>query len=441
MKRSIIALALVGLFSASASAESLDLNQALKKSPYASAAELGIMEGLVVPQSKQVTKENALQTPPYNRWSYQHMRMFYPSADIKPADSPIDLEKDLQDLSHIKVKNSDGEMRSFSDFLTETWTDSLVVIKGDKIVSEHYLNNMTPNTPHQMMSVTKSFGGLLALMAIDEGKLSENDPVTLHVPELKQASGFNGATVAHVLNMTNSMDFTEHYADPESGIRTYGAVLGWTPKVEGVVYPDNLYRYLQTLEIDTAHKHGEIFHYQTPKTDVLNWITNRVNGETFQQAMEQQLWSKLGTSGETYVLLDDNANLVAGGGLNATPMNLAKFATMMLNDGEFNGEQVVSKNVIDQIAAGGNKDAFTNGPDASDNMPGGEWSYRAQWWVKHTPGAEAFMAIGIHGQWIYIDREHDIAIIKQSSAPDSVTPEQEAYDLNGLYAIVEALSK
>lgn len=237
------------------------------------------------------------------------------------------------------------------------------------------------------------------------------------------------------------MDFTEHYADPASGIRTYGAVLGWTPKVEGVVYPDNLYNYLQTLEIDTAHKHGEIFHYQTPKTDVVNWITNRVNGETFQQAMEQQLWSKLGTSGETYVLLDDNANLVAGGGLNATPMNLAKFATMLLNDGEFNGEQVVSKNVIDQIAAGGNKDAFANGPDASDNMPGGEWSYRAQWWVKHTPGAEAFMAIGIHGQWIYIDREHDIAIIKQSSAPDSVTPEQEAYDLNGLYAIVEALSK
>ncbi|MCG9788444.1 beta-lactamase family protein [Vibrio mediterranei] len=441
MKRSIIALTLVSIFTASVHANSVDIEELLQKDPYATATELGIMEGLVVPTEKQVTKENALQTPPYNRWSYQHMRMFYPSADIAPSKSPVSLKKNIQDLSNIKVKNGQGEERTFEQFLTETWTDSLIVIKGDKIVSETYMNGMAPDTPHQMMSVTKSFGGLMALMAIDKGKFKESDPVTMHVPELKAASGFANATVQQVLNMTNSMDFTEHYADSTSGIRTYGAVLGWTEKVEGVEYPDNLYKYLQTLEIDNNHKHGEIFHYQTPKTDVVNWITNRANGTNFQGSLEKELWSKLGTEGETYVLLDNNANLVAGGGLNATPMNLAKFATMMLNDGEFNGQQVVSKEVIDQIANGGNKLAFANGPDASANMPGGEWSYRAQWWVKHTPGQEAFMAIGIHGQWIYIDRGNDIAIVKQSSAPDSVTLEQEAYDLNGLYAIVKALSE
>ena len=441
MKRSIIALAIVSVVAGAAYANSSDIEQALVDNPYATASELGIMEGLVVPRDKQVTKENALQTPPYNRWSYQHMRMFYPSSDISPADNPVILEQDPKNLSHIKVKNANGELRSFEQYLTETWTDSLVVIKGNKIVSEHYLNGMSPDTPHQMMSVTKSFGGLLAMMAIDEGKVNESDPVIMHVPELEIASGFNKATVEQVLNMTNSMDFTEHYADPTSGIRTYGAVLGWTKKVEGIDYPENLYSYLQTLEIDKDYKHGEVFHYQTPKTDVVNWITSRANGQTFQESMEEKLWSKLGTEGETYVLLDNNANLVAGGGLNATPMNLAKFAMMMLNNGEFNGQQVVSKRVIDQIAKGGDREAFAKGPDASENMPGGEWSYRSQWWVKHTPGSEAFMAIGIHGQWIYIDREREVAIVKQSSATESVTPEQEAYDLNGLYAIVEALSK
>jgi len=138
--------------------------------------------------------------------------------------------------------------------------------------------------------------------------------------------------------MTNSMDFTEVYDDPKSGIMTYVAVLGWKPKLPDVEYPDSLYDYLVTLKTDKAHKDGEIFHYQTPKTDVVNWVTNRVNNESFQEALYNEVWSKIGTEGETYVLLDNNATLVAGGGLNATPYNLARFAIMMLNDGKFNGD-------------------------------------------------------------------------------------------------------
>jgi CubicO group peptidase (beta-lactamase class C family) len=47
------------------------------------------------------------------------------------------------------------------------------------------------------------------------------------------------------------------------------------------------------------YKHGEIFHYQTPKTDVVKWVTNRVNNQSFQDAMYDKLRSKLGTEGET----------------------------------------------------------------------------------------------------------------------------------------------
>ena len=79
--------------------------------------------------------------------------------------------------------------------LKETWTDAIVVVRGDQIVYENYLNGMTPNTPHQMMSATKSFGGLLGLMAVANGKLKESDPVTKYVPELKVENGaFANAT-------------------------------------------------------------------------------------------------------------------------------------------------------------------------------------------------------------------------------------------------------
>jgi len=410
---------------------------------YATAAEMGLMQGFPPPPDKQVTRFNALQTAPYNRWSYQHMRMLYPSANVPAADKPVTLSKtiDWNLEKDVKIKEpGTGKTKRMADFLKETYTDAIVVIRGDQIVYENYFNGMNPNQPHQMMSATKSFGGLLGLMAVADGKLKESDPVTAYVPELKKAGAFAGATFGQVLNMTNSMDFTEDYADPKSGIRTYGAVLGWTAKVDGVEYPDSLYAYLQTLQIDPKHKHGEIFHYQTPKTDVVNWVTNRVNNESFQEALYEKIWSKIGTEGETYVLLDNKATLVAGGGLNATPYNLARFAIMMKDNGRFDGRQVVPASVVDMIAKGGSIKAFDAGPDSDDVVhKKGEWSYRAQWWIKHTKGMEAFMAIGIHGQWIYIDRKRDVAIVKLSSMPKSKDTYMDGYNLEGFYGIVRYL--
>ncbi len=208
---------------------------------YASAEELGIMQGFPPPPDKQVTKANAIQNPPYNRWAYQHMRMFFPSAPVQAADKPFPLSKtiDWSFEKNVKVMEpGTGKTKNMADFLKETWTDAIVVIRGDQIVYEKYLNGMTPNTPHQMMSATKSFGGLLGLMAVANGKLTETDPVSLHVSELKTKDGaFADATFGQVLDMTNSMDFSEVYDDPTSGIMTYVSVLGWKPKREGVEYP------------------------------------------------------------------------------------------------------------------------------------------------------------------------------------------------------------
>jgi len=419
---------------------------ALAEDKYATAEELGLMKGFPPPPDKQVTKANALLSAPFNRWSYQHMRMFYPSAGVPAADVRVPLSKTIDWSFEDGVKVMEpgtGKTKSLDDFMKETWTDALVVIRGDQIVYENYFNGMNPNQPHQMMSATKSFGGLLGLIAVANGKLKESDLVTKYVPELETENGaFAGATFGQVLNMTNSMNFTEVYDDPRSGIRTYGAVLGWTPKVEGIQYPESLYKYLVTLKVDKKHKHGEIFHYQTPKTDVVNWVSNRVNSQSFQEALYDEVWSKIGTEGETYVLLDNNATLVAGGGLNATPYNLARFAMMMLHNGKFNGKQVVPASVVEKIAKGGSIKAFDAGPDSDDVVhKKGEWSYRAQWWVKHTKGMEAFMAIGIHGQWIYIDQNHNVAIVKVSSMPKSKDTYVDGYNLEGFYGIVRYLSK
>lgn len=404
---------------------------------YATAEARGLMKGFPAPPDKRVNSANAIFGVPYNRWSYQNMRRIYPSAPVRAAEQPIHLVRDIDsEIRELLVTREDGSQADLQTFFKETYTDSFVVLHQGKVVYEQYLNGMTPDTPHQMMSVTKSFAGLLALIASSEGLLSEQDQVTKWVPELTQSSAFNGATVGQVLNMANSMSFSEDYHDTESDIQRYGRVLGLMKGQQGEQLPQNLYDYLVSLKKGPL-EHGAQYEYQTPKADVLNWVTNRVTGLSFEEDLANRLWTQLGTDGETYVLLDKNGNLFAGGGLNASPNNLARFAAMMLNDGRIEGRQLVPTHVLKTIQAGASKEQFSKSIDAVGTFSDGHWSYRAQWWVRQTPGKESINALGVNGQWVSLDLERKVAVIRQSSQPVAIGSFYDDYMVNVIDTIVK----
>jgi len=399
------------------------------------------MEGFPPPPDKRVNRSNALMMAPYNRWSYQHMRNVFPSAPVRTSDTvrPLHVEIDSA-ITGLDVARADGTVADFPTFLRETYTDSFLVATADRLVYEFYSNGMHPAQPHQMMSVTKSFAGLFALMAHADGLIDLSRPVGEVITELSGASAFAEATVGEVLDMTNSFDFREDYADPTSGIAQYGTALGWL-ELPGVSAPDSLYEFLATCTKDPRYAHGEIFSYQTPKTDVVNWITNRATGQSFQDQMSDSLWSKLGTEAPTYVLLDRSGTLVAGGGLNAAPRDLARFAIMVLNGGMVGGETILDPAIIETLETGGSREKFSRGPAAVGAWAGGDWSYRAQWWIRHTAGREAITAIGVHGQWIYVDRRRGVAIVKQSSQPVSSDDAMDAFVLSAFDAIIDAVGQ
>jgi len=112
---------------------------------------------------------------------------------------------------------------------------------------------------------------------------------------------------------------------------------------------------------------------------------------------------------------------------------------MLLNDGNADGQQIVAPTIIDVLQTGGSLEAFSNGTEAVGAFAGGDWSYRAQWWIRHTPGREAIAAIGIHGQWIYVDRRRGVAIVKQSSQPVSSDPAADQFILNAFDAVIDHL--
>ena len=59
---------------------------------YATHHELGLQQGFPPPQEKQVTQDNALISAPFNRYSYQNMREFYPTVNIPPSSNPRPLK-------------------------------------------------------------------------------------------------------------------------------------------------------------------------------------------------------------------------------------------------------------------------------------------------------------------------------------------------------------
>lgn len=119
---------------------------------FASHAEFGLMQGFPPPEDKRVDRSNALFGVPFNRWSYQNMRSLYPTAGIGNATEPVRIDRKIDGgLDDQMVARENGEKVDMATWLRESYTDSIVVIKGDTIVWERYLNGMNANAPHQMM--------------------------------------------------------------------------------------------------------------------------------------------------------------------------------------------------------------------------------------------------------------------------------------------------
>ncbi len=399
--------------------------------------ELGLMQGFPPPAGKRVDRFNGVWEPPFNRWAYQNMRRIWPTAPVRPSDDGKALRREIDaDIGSLSVRRKDGSLADFETFLRQTFTDSLIVVHKDRVVYERYLNGMTPDTPHIMFSCTKSFIGLFALMAIEEGLVTRDTPIVDIIPELDNGSGFSDATFGQVLHMTASLKFSEFYDDPDAEIHDYVAVLGAGIKAVDWDGPQSLYDYASTLTKLEGRAHGSVFEYQTPQADVLNWAVSRLFGQNFVTLLESRLWSRLGMTGEAYVLLDATGNLFAGGGLNATAEDMARFAAVMLRNGHVGGDQIIPEAVIDTLSQGGSTEAFLMGPSAEEDMANGHWSYCAQWWIRNTPGSEAIIALGVNGQWIYIDRNREVAVIKQSSQPEADSWYFHDYTCNAMDALV-----
>src|SRR5580658_4233864 len=111
------------------------------------------------------------QDPPYNRWAFQHVRELIPTARIRRGDGAARrLPRAEGDLSGIRYC-SDGRELTVREMLAESYTDGFLVLHRGRIVTEQYFNGMRPDTPHLLMSVSKSVVSSVAGILAGQGRL------------------------------------------------------------------------------------------------------------------------------------------------------------------------------------------------------------------------------------------------------------------------------
>jgi CubicO group peptidase (beta-lactamase class C family) len=317
--------------------------------------------------------------------------------------------------------------------LAATYTDGIVVMHRGKVVYERYFGVLKPEGQHAAMSVTKSVIGTLGAMLVAEGRIDANKHVAEYIPELA-ASAFGSATVRQVLDMTTGLKYSEDYADPNAEVWAHAKAGSPLPKPKDYSGPRSYYEFLQTVQ--PQGEHGNAFGYKTVNTDVLGWIIARATGRNVAQLLSERIWSRLGAEQDAYFTVDSIGTPFAGGGLNTGLRDLARFGEMLRNDGQFNGQQIVPKAVVDDLRRGGDKQAFAQA--GYDLLKG--WSYRSMWWVTNKEGG-AFMARGVHGQRIYVDPKAEMVIVRYASHPVASNSANDPVTLPAFDALAQHLSR
>ncbi|MGR3760272.1 serine hydrolase domain-containing protein [Roseobacteraceae bacterium NS-SX3] len=394
------------------------------------AREIGIMQGFPPPPEKRPSLDN-WDLPPFNRWSFQNMRSLFPTAAVRAGKAPPrEFASAHQDLSEIAFTSFDGQPLTVGSWFWEGYTDGLLVMQGDRIIWERYANDLAPDTAHLGQSVSKSLVGTLAGVLHHDGLLDLAEPLQDIVPELGRC-GYAGCTVDQALDMLSGVRFTEDYGLPGSDMTRVDVASGWRPVRNGEIKPtirDVI------LSLPQERPHGEAFSYRSIETDVIAWVLERVAGQDLATLLSERMWQRVGCEHDGFFTVDEAGTALADGGFNATLRDYARFGKMVLDGGRADGQQIVPSAWIEGICSGADPSKF--GAHYTQLSPKG--AYRRFWWV-HDPGQAVFMARGVFGQLIFIDRRSGILIVNLSSWPDYLIPSFSHDALRACEAIVREL--
>lgn len=349
-------------------------------------------------------------------YTFQHTPEIQPTVTIQGSAAPFEFAKE-ENIALADGFQFEGSFYPTEPFLQDTKTSALLVIQDDVIRYENYFFGGDEATVFSSNSMGKSFVSALMGFAVADGFIdSVNDPLGKYIPEFV-GTDLENIPIKACLQMASGIDFDEDTDMNSFSMRT----LMGTPAMEviagyGVQEPPFTYR-----------------RYLSINTEILGQIIKNATGKGLGKYMEEKLWTRIGSAHDAYWTLNNGTEL-ANGGLSISLRDYARFARLYLHEGNWNGEQLLPRDWIrdsldisaDYSKPGANNDGY--------NAIG----YGYQWWVPEGDQGE-FMAIGVYGQFLYVNPEQNVIIVKVNADPDFMAEHYELKHVEFFRAIADGL--
>lgn len=245
---------------------------------------------------------------------------------------------------------------------------------------------------HRVMSVTKSITSACVGIAINNGFIKSADQsIFEYLPNYRylMKDGKENITIANLLSMTSGLKGNEWlmpYRYRENDIM----------KVYFSEDPVN-----QILSAELQFTPGDVFQYYGGSNFLLGEIIRNASGMDMTELAEQYLFEPLGI--RKYTWLRINKGVVDGaGGLFLTPRDMLKIGVLFLNNGEWNGKQIISEEWVYNSAIPLPGSIWMNNWDDHWGMRGYSYSWWTHSFVLKGIKTDMFYAAGWGGQYIMV---------------------------------------
>jgi len=275
--------------------------------------------------------------------------------------------------------------------------NSIVAIKGGKLLFEEYYNGTKRRQVHDVRSVGKTFASATLGIAIEEGHIKSVDQPLSDFYDLKQYAHYNEAKANVKLKdlLTMSSSFLGDDNSYES------------PGNEGNMYPqENWVEWALNLPMDSSRVSGESWAYFTAGVVILGDILEQNVPNGLEEYADEKLFGPLGINRYFWEYTPQRVANTAGG-IRLTPLGFAKFGQLYLQDGKWGDQQILPAQWV--------KDSHTAYLTAY-----GPNEYGYLWWIKsYEVGDKSYKThycSGNGGNKIFVFKELDMVIVVTASA-------------------------
>ncbi len=265
---------------------------------------------------------------------------------------------------------------------------AFLMIKNDSIYHEQYWDHYDQNSLSNSFSMAKSIVSILVGIAVDEGKIkSIDDPVGNYLPHFKDGNNAK-LTIRHLLTMSSGLNWDENYS----------SLFSVTTKA---YYGSNLKKLMSGLNV--VNEPGKKFDYMSGNTQLLAFIVEKATGKNLSDYASEKIWKPVGAEHSAQWSLDHvNGEEKAYCCFYSNARDFARYGKLYLDSGQWNGQQLVSKNYV--------KESTTPAPvDFSGNEQN---CYGFQWWLTQEKGHKIFYARGLRGQYIVVIPDKQIIFVR-----------------------------